>query len=102
MKHSAERRRSICRNRTAAMKEIHSILVRFPRREFEIRKRCAADAHFKSVCADYEEAAAALRHWKAASRTGNDKVAEYENFLGELETEILVLLDRPGHPPGYP
>ena len=81
------------------MKEIHSVVARFPRREFEIRKRCASDTHFKSVCADDGEAAAALRHWKSISRSGNDKFAEYEYFLGELEMEILTLLDRPEHSP---
>ncbi|MXN64904.1 hypothetical protein GR183_08290 [Stappia sp. GBMRC 2046] len=84
------------------MKEIHSIVVRFPQREFEIRKRCAEDAHFKSVCEDYGEAAIALRYWQAASTTGNDKVAEYVNFVGELEAEILTLLDRPGTPSRHP
>ena len=47
------------------MECVRSIVARFPQREFDIRRRCALDAQFKSVCADYEEAAAAFRYdWK--------------------------------------
>lgn len=77
------------------MEEIRSIVDRFPQREFDIRRRCSHDAHFRSVCADYEEAAAALRHWRKVAREGDRKIAEYTQFLGELEAEILAQLDRP-------
>jgi hypothetical protein len=77
----------------SAMVVIRSIVARFPQRELEIRRRCIRDAHFKSVCEDYEEAAAALQHWQNVVREGGQKVEEYTNFVGELETEILTKLD---------
>lgn len=75
--------------------EISSIVARFPQRELDIRRRCSRDAHFKSICMDYEEAAAALRHWLKAAGEGDRKVDDYRQFLGELEAEIVAQLDRP-------
>jgi hypothetical protein len=77
------------------MEEIRSIVDRFPQRELDIRRRCSHDAHFRSVCTDYEEAAMALRYWQKAAGESDRKVEEYTQFLGELETEILAQLDRP-------
>lgn len=76
------------------MEEIRSIVARFPQRELEIRRRCARDTRFRSVCVDYEEAAAALRHWQQVSGAEEEKVEEYRSFLGELEAEILAHLER--------
>jgi hypothetical protein len=81
------------------MEEIRSIVARFPQRELEIRRRCSHDAHFRSVCADYEEAAMALRYWQERAREGaresDQRVSEYASLLGELEAEILSQLDHP-------
>jgi len=77
------------------MEEIRSIVARFPQRALDIRRRCSRDARFRSVCVDYEEAAAALRHWRQVAKEGDRKVEEYAQFLGELEAEILGQLDRP-------
>ncbi len=82
------------------MGEIRSILVRFPQREFDIRRGCARDARFEAICLDYEEAARALRYWQEAAQSGDRKkeadrnVEEYANFLTELEAEILAHLNR--------
>ena len=82
------------------MDEIRSIIVRFPQREFDIRRRCVRDTHFRSICQDYEEAASALCYWQKAAQTGDQrreadrKVEEYTSFLGELEAEILAHLNR--------
>jgi hypothetical protein len=86
------------------MEEIRSIVSRFPQRELDIRRRCVRDAHFRSICSDYEEATRALRHWQQVLEDGNReggrkakerKVEEYVNLLGELEDEILTHLNRP-------
>jgi hypothetical protein len=81
--------------RKSVVENIRSIIARFPERELDIRRRCARDARFRSVCTDYEEAAAALRYWKKATREGDRKDEEYSNFLEELEAEILAQLDHP-------
>lgn len=83
--------------RSRLMEGIRSILDRLPQRELDIRRRCACDAYFHSICRDYEEAAGALQYWVRASSEGHSKggrnVEEYTSFLGELEAEILALLN---------
>lgn len=58
-----------------------------------------ADAGFSSICADYEEAAEALRYWQTLIDKGGRKpdtrvIAEYQELIGELEAEILAWLDQ--------
>lgn len=58
-----------------------------------------ADAGFSSICADYEEAAVALRYWQTLIDKGGRKpdirmIAEYQELIGELEAEILAWLDQ--------
>jgi transposase-like protein len=81
------------------MEEFRSIEARFPQRELDIRRRYARDASFRAVCADYQEAAGALRHWRQAAKDGNPegdrRAEEYDNLVIELEQEILEHLDRP-------
>lgn len=76
------------------MEDIRAIVNRFPQRELQLRRRCRRDAAFRAICADYEEATAALRRWQGAGEAGEPKVAEYATFLGELEAEILAGLDQ--------
>lgn len=84
-----------------AMEDIRSIVTRLPEREFDIRRRCTCDPHFRSICADYEEAARALSYWQKVAQEGDPKkaadrnVEEYASFLGELEAEILAHLNEP-------
>jgi hypothetical protein len=77
------------------MEDIRSIVARLPRRELEIRRRCAQDPGFRAICRDYEEAAAALCRWRGVAEERDRRVQEYANFVGELEAEILACLDRP-------
>jgi hypothetical protein len=82
------------------MTGVRSIVVRFPQREFDIRRRCTRDAHFRSICMDYEEATKALHYWQKVTQEGDRKkeadrnAEEYTNILGELEAEILAHLTR--------
>ncbi|WP_226577787.1 hypothetical protein [Acuticoccus sediminis] len=66
---------------------ISSIVARLPEFEFELHRRCSHDPDFRAVCADYEEAAAARRHWETVPG-GELRAAEYLHFLAELESEI--------------
>jgi uncharacterized protein Yka (UPF0111/DUF47 family) len=90
--------------RVRAMEDIRAIVTRLPRRELDIRRRCARDADFRSICMDYEETARALRYWQKVAQTGDRKkeadrnVEEYESFLDELEAEILAHLKRSNAP----
>ena len=74
---------------------LRSIVARFPKRAFDLRKRCARDEHFRSVCGDYEEAAAAFHRFQSADGGAGREAADYAHLLKELEVEILDLLDRP-------
>lgn len=76
------------------MEETRSIVARFPQHELDIRRCCARDPSFRSICADYEEATAALRRWQKVGNGKDRRVAEYAAFVGELEAEILDQLDR--------
>ncbi|MET4020346.1 hypothetical protein [Bradyrhizobium sp. S3.2.12] len=81
------------------MEEFRSIVARFPQREFDIRRRYAQDASFRAICADYQEATRALRHWRQAAKEGNPegqrRAEEYNNLVIELEQEVLEHLDHP-------
>ena len=78
-----------------------TITARLPLRELEIRRRCACDAHFRSICMDYEDAAAALCYWQTVTEQGDRRpegmrrVQEYAVLLGELEAEVLARLSYP-------
>lgn len=76
------------------MEQFQSLIERLPQRELDIRRRYRRDAYFRSVCADYEEAAAALRRWRNVAEPARAKADEYSCFLQELEAEILARLDR--------
>ena len=85
--------------RMSAMGEIRSILKRLPLRELEIRRLCALDTGFGSICADYEEASEALCYWQTVDEKGTRQpdiqvIGEYRELLGELEAEILTRLDQ--------
>jgi hypothetical protein len=69
-----------------------SISARLPQYEFEIRRRCADDEYFCSVCEDYEAAAVALSRWLGDGENAMPKVTEFRQMLMELEAEILSLL----------
>lgn len=78
------------------MEDIRSIVSRLPEQELQIRRRCARDDQFRAICADYEEASKALRHWQAQSISEDaakaGRAEEYQSFLAELEAEILTHL----------
>ena len=56
------------------------------------------DVQFRAVCADYEEAVRALRHWLLAAEKGDPegtrKLADYERLIVELEQEALTHLGK--------
>lgn len=76
---------------TGAMEGCRSIVARFPEHELEIHRACARDDGFRAICADYEDAVSALRRFE---ETGDRRGEEYATIAGELEEEILELLER--------
>ena len=74
---------------------IAAIVTRFPLRELEIHRRCVRDPKFAEICEDYGVALVALRHWEGAGPGGTTQVEDYRRILGELEAEVLAILDGP-------
>ena len=70
-----------------------SILETLPRQEFKIRKLCTQDPRFHAICVDYEEAAAALRRWQNVGIKGEKMAQDFARLVGELESEILNLIN---------
>ncbi|WP_026381488.1 hypothetical protein [Afifella pfennigii] len=67
-------------------------VARWPEREFQIRRRCARDEDFRAIVSDYDQACAALAHWRQAAEANSEKIREYEEIVKELEAEILERL----------
>lgn len=72
----------------------HSVIARHPGRELEIHRLCASNPQFRAICADFEEAAAALCHWQSKLPADDPKVTQYADLLHELNTEIVAHLSR--------
>jgi hypothetical protein len=62
---------------------------RFPLHEFTLRRLHGSDQGFRSLCADYETAAAALARWK----TDDTRAEEYRKIIRELEDEALEYIE---------
>jgi hypothetical protein len=69
-----------------------ALLRRFPDRELAIRRLHRSDSRFRSVCDDYEEAAAALRRWEGTRSGWAPETADYRRLCADLEAEILNLM----------
>lgn len=78
------------------MEETRAIVARFPALELDIRRLCGRDDTFRSVCADYQEAATAFLRWSTIAGEGDGKVEGYRSLVGELEAEILSELKKSG------
>lgn len=72
------------------MSELASVLCHFPQREFAIRRLCACDPDFRTLCEDYATATRAIERWS----DDEGKAAHYREIIEELENEIQEYLDR--------
>jgi hypothetical protein len=75
------------------VKKLAALLERLPQHELAIHRLCASDPVFGSICEDYEEAQAALRHWRYAASADAVKAEHYQHLVAELEAEILEGLE---------
>jgi hypothetical protein len=67
---------------------------RFPAHQQAIEALAARDEDFRSLCADFAEAQAALRRWEEPSSAVREKRrAEYQTLVEELAGEIASALD---------
>jgi hypothetical protein len=83
------------------MQSLPGLLERFPARELEIRRLCARDDDFRSVCEDHEVALKALQHWESVAQNAV-RADEYRQLAGEIADEIAVRLDAASASVGAP
>ena len=70
---------------------------RFPDRRRAVEALAAADESFRGLCADFAEAQAALRRWRASAAAARERrCAEYEELVEGLADEIATYLDAAG------
>ncbi len=65
---------------------------RHPECELAIRRLYGADAAFRGVCDDFEEAVVAHGRWRKEGASGAARAEEYRLLVAELEAEILAML----------
>ena len=71
----------------------HGLLQRFPEHWDSIVDLRQSSLAFRSLCADYDAASAALRYWQdATDARAKKRAAEYRELLEELEREALRYL----------
>jgi hypothetical protein len=61
----------------------------FGEHEFAVRRLYATDPDFQEICEDYAIAVRSLERWK----DNQEKSAEYQNIITEIEAEILAYLE---------
>ena len=73
--------------------EVRAAVRRFPARQAAIEALAARDEGFRSLCADFAEAEATLRHWEGAASPARERLcSEYRQFVQELADEIEAAL----------
>lgn len=73
--------------------EVRAAVRRFPAHGVVIEALAARDEGFRSLCADFADAEAALRHWEVAPSPARDRLcSEYRQLVEELAEEIETAL----------
>jgi hypothetical protein len=74
--------------------EVHAAVRRFPTRQTAIEALAARDEEFRSLCADFADAEAALRRWQVAESPMRERLSsEYRQLVEELADEIEMALN---------
>jgi hypothetical protein len=71
------------------------LVSKFPQHELTIYRLWKQDTEFRTVCGDYEDALAALRHWEGLEPAAG-RAREYRELVSELEEEIMQMVDGKG------
>lgn len=70
------------------------VLERFPEERAALQRLFQANSSFQSLCDDYRDCLAALRHWEQSdSGEAPAMVKIYVELLGELEQEVRQFLE---------
>ena len=66
------------------------LMLRWPERRAELRRKAADDAHLLALCEAYEAACGAAEYWaKERPPLGPDRAAEYRDLASDTEEDIL-------------
>ena len=73
----------------------YTVMKRFPSHRETIKHFFRGNRSFQTLCSDYRQCARALHYWnKSDLREALQRREEYETLLHELESEILLILER--------
>jgi len=78
------------------VREIETLVRRFPEHELAVRRLYARDPTFRTICGDYDEALRGLRQWQSADTPANDRIEQYRELLNDLESEALKFVEDSG------
>ena len=73
---------------------LQPVLKRFPQERATLLRLFRESSSFQSLCDDYRDCLAALRHWEQSASGEAPALAKaYTELLGELEQEVRQFLD---------
>jgi hypothetical protein len=71
-----------------------TVRARFPDRSHAIEELARSNDDFRSLCADFTDVEAAIKHWEHADSAFRDeRCAEYRELREDLGREIRAFLD---------
>ncbi len=72
---------------------LHPVLKRFPKERAALQRLFRENPSFQSLCDDYRDCLAALRHWEESDSGEAPALAKtYAELMGELEQEVRLFL----------
>jgi len=78
----------------AEISKLQPVLNRFPEERETLQRLFRESSSFQSLCEDYRDCLAALRHWEQSASGEAPALAKaYAELLGELEEEIRQFLE---------
>lgn len=76
---------------------LFALYERFPQQINAIRGLYLRSESFQTLCADYEQCAAAMDYWEGSPNGEAGQLSEeYRNLLAELEEEVRQMLGQAG------
>ena len=78
----------------AEISKLQPVMDLFPGKKATLQRLFQESSSFQSLCGDFRDCLAALRHWEqSASEEAPALAKSYAELLGELEQEIRQLLE---------
>jgi hypothetical protein len=79
---------------TGARTGLAAVMKGFPEHNAALQRLFLANPSFQSLCGDYADCLAALKHWEQSNaKEAPDMRGAYVDLLGELEQEVRQYLE---------